>query len=898
MPGRGIRPGITARSLAGLLFLAVLAGSCTTAAAQSVGAPALVYVDATVLDRAALRATLEEAGGRVAVVTDRYWLLRLPEHRADHIEDVTGVREVARPEEADLHPTARHVLTPPPNRPSGQHDPRPEADHAYPCVLLPKSLAAPGKRSAHPSDEHLPGTSDLMMGSSAVALFFPNNTGSDPQYPVAVEWTDELVDEIVNNVVVNLAWWTDRAAEYGIEKTFELVVYGPDHPAMQLDYDPVTAGPFSMMNDDLISQLGYSEDAYPPDDDDGNLEERQRLFLDDLRDSLDTDWAFIGNIVAGAESFQSHAAFFGPHTNVWYAGAQSGLLFAHEIGHIYGLRDEYRERAPQTFDFVKNGVANGNADFRNPHTVPCMMKNNWGLCTYTVAQLEWRDAVTKTTIEPDPPEAAFAATYRNPETGLITGVDQRRFTGSTSLPLALHSEAVFHGLAEVTVDGTVYGHPTWDETGASTLDWIVDYESNVTLGLHYAALQEPADVTTDYLYHRSPVAGVRTRDVLHRDDGSVVVAGLDGVVVLEEHATHVLDAPHGRVEEQYREAHAVAEAPDGTIWFTTHFGEVVGWNDGTYDIRDDPQVAGQALGPIAVTPDGDVWSAVHESERTGGAGLLRFGDDLTVYDTRNSPILSDAVTDVAVDDAGHVWVAFNGGRAGSAPSGLQRFDPAANAWTDLTEALPDARVQSVNNSGHGMTVSYEGGVSRYVEGTWAHHALDVPWAIRDVDVDADGHLLAGTVGGLFLWTTDGDTLHFDTGNTTLPEDHVAAVDVIGPGELYLAFWNDGAVKMTYDGDAATSIASTNLPITVRLYPNYPNPFNPVTHLRFDLPAPDRVRIDVFDVLGRRVRQLTDAAYTAGTHTVSFDASGLASGVYLYRLSTGSRTVTRRMLLLK
>ncbi len=101
-------------------------------------------------------------------------------------------------------------------------------------------------------------------------------------------------------------------------------------------------------------------------------------------------------------------------------------------------------------------------------------------------------------------------------------------------------------------------------------------------------------------------------------------------------------------------------------------------------------------------------------------------------------------------------------------------------------------------------------------------------------------------------------------------------------------------------DTAAS-SDDNVPAAFTLHPNYPNPFNPQTVIRFDLPEPARVRIDVFDVTGRRVTRLLDDSRAAGQHRVIFDTSdlsGLASGVYLYRVEAGNFREVRKMTLVK
>ena len=83
-----------------------------------------------------------------------------------------------------------------------------------------------------------------------------------------------------------------------------------------------------------------------------------------------------------------------------------------------------------------------------------------------------------------------------------------------------------------------------------------------------------------------------------------------------------------------------------------------------------------------------------------------------------------------------------------------------------------------------------------------------------------------------------------------------------------------------------------------LHQNYPNPFNPSTEITFTLPAASNVSLRVYNLLGQEVASLVDEYRSAGTHSVSFDASELSSGMYIYRLESGSNSVARKMMLSK
>jgi len=80
--------------------------------------------------------------------------------------------------------------------------------------------------------------------------------------------------------------------------------------------------------------------------------------------------------------------------------------------------------------------------------------------------------------------------------------------------------------------------------------------------------------------------------------------------------------------------------------------------------------------------------------------------------------------------------------------------------------------------------------------------------------------------------------------------------------------------------------------------NYPNPFNPVTQIRFDLTRDGPATLEVFNLMGQRVAELVNAPLAAGSHNVSFDASALPTGVYIYRLAADGQMVQKKMMLLK
>ena len=89
-----------------------------------------------------------------------------------------------------------------------------------------------------------------------------------------------------------------------------------------------------------------------------------------------------------------------------------------------------------------------------------------------------------------------------------------------------------------------------------------------------------------------------------------------------------------------------------------------------------------------------------------------------------------------------------------------------------------------------------------------------------------------------------------------------------------------------------------IPTEFALFQNYPNPFNPSTTIRFSLPAETKLKINIYNMLGELVETLAEADYEAGFHKVTFNASKLPSGVYIYRIESSKFTQVRKMIVLK
>ncbi len=111
-------------------------------------------------------------------------------------------------------------------------------------------------------------------------------------------------------------------------------------------------------------------------------------------------------------------------------------------------------------------------------------------------------------------------------------------------------------------------------------------------------------------------------------------------------------------------------------------------------------------------------------------------------------------------------------------------------------------------------------------------------------------------------------------------------------------WNFGENFLVYVTGATAVKPQANLAGSFSLYQNFPNPFNPSTTISFDMPVSSDIELTVYDIEGREVETVATGRYQAGFHVVQFNANGLASGIYFYRLLVNDHSSMKKMVLLR
>ncbi|HZW38488.1 MAG TPA: T9SS type A sorting domain-containing protein [Ignavibacteriaceae bacterium] len=119
--------------------------------------------------------------------------------------------------------------------------------------------------------------------------------------------------------------------------------------------------------------------------------------------------------------------------------------------------------------------------------------------------------------------------------------------------------------------------------------------------------------------------------------------------------------------------------------------------------------------------------------------------------------------------------------------------------------------------------------------------------------------------------------------------------------VYVGRDSVGQIKLFFDRYLAqnpVNVENEILPSHYSLTQNYPNPFNPSTTIKYSIPRAEKVRVTVYNILGKQVADLVNEYKEAGSYQINFNADNLSSGTYFYKIQAGSFTETKKMLLLK
>jgi hypothetical protein len=255
--------------------------------------------------------------------------------------------------------------------------------------------------------------------------------------------------------------------------------------------------------------------------------------------------------------------------------------------------------------------------------------------------------------------------------------------------------------------------------------------------------------------------------------------------------------------------------------------------------------------------------------------------------TGTSLLNSNGGTDICLAnydaDGNYLWAGSIGGTADDNPvstsldsqnniyqSGLFRgqnvdFDPGPGVYSLSSSGGCDIYFARYNSSGSIVWATATGGTSD-------------DFSSASV-TDTSGHFfITGAFSGL--------NIDFD------PGVGAALLSSNGASDIFFAKYSKELNPIVSVDD------NTNIPNELHLFQNYPNPFNPSTKISYSIPEISLVTLKVFDIIGNEIETLVNEEKPIGSYTIGFDATGLSSGIYFYKLTAGSFVETKKMILIK
>ncbi len=336
-----------------------------------------------------------------------------------------------------------------------------------------------------------------------------------------------------------------------------------------------------------------------------------------------------------------------------------------------------------------------------------------------------------------------------------------------------------------------------------------------------------------------------------------------------EHATGINFGLAPRVELSYCDTPGLAIPDSDPVGVSTQIAVTEG--DIMVDVNVDIDLTHTWRGDLILELTSPAGTTVRLHNRTGSLD----DDIMTNYDLVTEPDGPGSMSDFDGESPIGMWTLFISDNAGGDTGVL-------NAWclnvtvTDFVVAVETPRVV-INEQGAGR---------------------QLVWDYNPANIEAFN---------VYRRTVGEDPQRITTQPVSSESGHIEFTDDTSSFEIGTVLYyslrelRDGA-EYAMGGEIEYTVKSA-LPTTFTVYDNYPNPFNPITNIKFDLPREGRVSVHVYDLSGRLVKTLVDGHLARATHTIQWDGADnggrrVASGTYYYRVQTDLKSETGRMMLVK
>ncbi|OGU75958.1 MAG: hypothetical protein A2V93_05255 [Ignavibacteria bacterium RBG_16_34_14] len=347
---------------------------------------------------------------------------------------------------------------------------------------------------------------------------------------------------------------------------------------------------------------------------------------------------------------------------------------------------------------------------------------------------------------------------------------------------------------------------------------------------------------------------------------------------------------------------------DGYLWILTS-NKLVKFNGTDWQVFKFPWL-GYDLYSFDIDNANNIWLGAV------GIGLVKFdGTEWILYDDTNSDLVNKYVSVVKIDNDDNIWIGssrYNDGIANK-PSSLSRFDRESFIHFDMNnspfpdaEFLDDIAIDRENNKWiaprwAGVTVYKENGISfpqsnNSLSASTTENNVMLTWLINH-EMNKTNYLIERNTDDKWTYIGKVDGKGLETmAITYFFNDDISKLSNTETAK-YRVVLNQNNINVGYSNEVFVNL-STLIPNKFELLQNFPNPFNPSTKIKFLVPKSSFVNLKVYDILGSEVADLINEVKPAGTYTINFDGSNLASGVYFYSITAGSFYQTKKMILTK
>jgi len=277
-----------------------------------------------------------------------------------------------------------------------------------------------------------------------------------------------------------------------------------------------------------------------------------------------------------------------------------------------------------------------------------------------------------------------------------------------------------------------------------------------------------------------------------------------------------------------------------------------------------------------------------------GAGLYRTTDQGNNWTRLDNGFINGYVFGFAIDSSNNIYTGTYGGA-------IYKSTDDGTSWTNVYQSSNSSSGISciaIAPNGNVFAANIDEGILRSTDNglNWKLVKSDNGFPTTyPVNVNKKGVVFAGGVNSKFYSSTNnGDTWVDITDNLALTE--VRDIKFDKDDKIYLA--TDESV-WTSSPDSSVSVKD-NSPIIQQysLSQNFPNPFNPTTTIKYSIKDPGFVKLEVYDILGRKVETLVNEEKVEGDYEANFNGRNLSSGVYIYRLTSGTFSQVKKMQLIK